>query len=157
MKSKSESKCARRLVLRLVRRFSLRFVLRSMLRSALRFALRLAPRFSFRFAFRFALRLARRFAPRLALRFALRCWPRLVPRASRLVVQKPLSGLSIRRLQCSRHRLRMQRFVGSQTSCGSAERPAAAWQLKDVQRWLKQQHLQCSSHDMCNAVACAVQ
>ena len=49
----------------------------------------------------------------------------------------------------------MQRFVGSQTSCGSAERPATAWQLKDVQRWLKQQHLQCSSHDMCNDMCTA--
>ena len=48
--------------------------------------------------------------------------------------------------------MRMQRFVGPQTSCGGAERPATAWQLKDVQRWLKQQHLQYSSHDMCNAV-----
>ena len=46
--------------------------------------------------------------------------------------------------------MRMQRFVGSQTSCGSAERPATGLQLKDLQRSLKQQHLQYSIHDICN-------
>ena len=40
----------------------------------------------------------------------------------------------------------MQRSVESQTSCGSAERPATAWQLKDVQCWLEQQHPQCSKN-----------
>ena len=62
-------------------------------------------------------------------------------------VQHSCSGLCSKRLQCSRHcSRRMQRSVGSQTSCGSAERPATAWQLKDVQCWLKQQHLQCSKN-----------
>ena len=119
MKSKSESKCARRLVLRLVRRFSLRFVLRSTLRSAFRFALRLALRFALRFSLRFSLR--------FALRFALRCSPRasrLAPRASlRASLRTAVPSAQTSKCKLS---FRMQRFMFSaaSTSAGSAERPA---------------------------------
>ena len=45
------------------------------------------------------------------------------------------------RPKASIHRLRMQRFFSSaaSSSAGSAERPATAWQLKDVQCWLREQ------------------
>ena len=52
------------------------------------------------------------------------------------------------RPKASIHRLRMQRFFSSaaSSSAGSAERPATAWQLKDVQRWLREQE-GCGLHD----------
>ena len=52
------------------------------------------------------------------------------------------------RPKASIHRLRMQRFFSSaaSSSAGNAERPATAWQLKDVQRWLREQE-GCGLHD----------
>ena len=105
--------------------------LRASLHAPLGSSLRASPGASLLFSLRFSFRSS----PRASLRAS--------PRASRLAPRASLRAslrTAVPSAQTSKCKLsfRMQRFMFSaaSSSAGSAERPATASQLKDVQRWL---------------------